>query len=133
MNTYLRGSMNPDIEAQVFACETRLYAAMLTSDVAALDMLIADSLLFVGPTGELATKAMDLELHRSGGTKFHELVPKELEIRVCSDQCAIVAAKVFLSGTYLGNDFAGDFRYLRVWGQGENGWQVMGGSVSAIG
>lgn len=96
--------MNPDIEAQLRACETRLYTAMLTSDVAALDMLIADNLLFVGPTGELATKAMDLELHRSGGTKFHELVPKELEIQVCSDQWAIVAAKVFLSGTYLGND-----------------------------
>ena len=125
--------MNPDMEAQVRACETRLYTAMLTSDVAALDMLIADNLLFVGPTGELATKAMDLELHRSGGTKFHELVPKELEIRVCSDQYAIVAAKVFLNGTYLGNNFAGDFRYLRVWVLGENDWQVVGGSVSAIG
>ena len=43
-NTYLRGSMNPDIEAQLRACETRLYTAMLTSDVAALDMLIADNL-----------------------------------------------------------------------------------------
>ena len=53
--------MNPDIEAQVRACETRLYEAMLTSDVAALDRLIADNLLFVGPTGELATKAMDLD------------------------------------------------------------------------
>ena len=125
--------MNPNIQAQVRACETRLYAAMLTSDVAALDMLIADNLLFVGPTGELAAKAMDLELHRSGGTKFHELVPKELEIRLCSDQWVIVAAKVFLNGTYLGNNFAGDFRYLRVWGQNENGWQVVGGSVSAIG
>ena len=61
LNTCLRGSMNPDIEAQVRACETRLYAAMLTSDVATLDRLIADNLLFVGPTGELATKAMDLD------------------------------------------------------------------------
>jgi Domain of unknown function (DUF4440) len=126
-------NMNPDIEAQIRACETRLYAAMLASDVAELDVLIADGLLFVGPTGELATKAMDLELHRTGGTKFHELVSKELVMRVCSEQSAIAAAKIFLSGTYLGNDFAGDFRYLRVWGHGENGWQIVGGSVSAIG
>jgi ketosteroid isomerase-like protein len=125
--------MNPDIEAKIRACEVRLYAAMLDSDVAALDVLIADDLLFVGPMGELATKAMDLELHRSGGTKFHELVPQELVIQVCSEQWAIAAAKIFLSGTYLGNDFAGDFRYLRVWSHGENGWQVVGGSVSAIG
>jgi ketosteroid isomerase-like protein len=125
-------SMNPNIEAQIRDCEIRLYAAMLASDVVELDALIADDLLFVGPTGELATKAMDLELHRTGGTKFHELEPKELAIRICSDQLAIVAAKIFLSGTYLGNDFAGDFRYLRVWGYGENGWQIVGGSVSPI-
>jgi ketosteroid isomerase-like protein len=126
-------SMNSNIESQIRTCEARLYAAMLASDVAELDVLIADDLIFVGPTGELATKAMDLDLHRSGGTRFHELIPKELEIRVGSDQWAIAVAKVFLSGTYLGNDFAGDFRYLRVWGQGENGWQIVGGSVSAIG
>jgi hypothetical protein len=57
----------------------------------------------------------------------------ELEIRVCSDQWAIATAKIFLSGTYLGNDFSGDFRYLRFWGLGENGWHIVGGSVSAIG
>jgi ketosteroid isomerase-like protein len=125
--------MNSDIEAQIRACETRLYAAMLASDVAELDLLIADDLLFVGPTGELATKAMDLELHRTGGTKFHELVPQELDIRIWSDHCAIVAAKIFISGTHLGHDFSGDFRYMRTWCKGENGWQILGGSISAIG
>jgi ketosteroid isomerase-like protein len=126
-------NMNPDIEAQIRACETRLYDAMLASNVAELDALIADNLLFVGPTGELATKAMDLELHRTGGNKFHELVPQELAVRVWDEQLAIVVAKISLSGTYLGNDFAGDFRYLRVWGHGEHGWQIVGGSVSPIG
>jgi ketosteroid isomerase-like protein len=125
--------INSDIEAQIRACESRLYAAMLASDVEELDMLIADDLLFVGPTGELATKAMDLELHRTGGTKFHELVPQELVIRVGSEQWAIVAAKIFISVTCLGNDFAGDFRYMRVWGNDDNGWQIVGGSVSPIG
>lgn len=124
--------MKSNLESHIQACETRLYEAMLTSNVAELDVLISDELLFVGPTGELATKAMDLELHRSGGTTFHELLPKELEIRVCSDECAIVTAKVFLRGTYLGNDFAGEFRYLRVWKLSANGWQIAGGSVSPI-
>ncbi|MGB8700450.1 MAG: nuclear transport factor 2 family protein [Thermosynechococcaceae cyanobacterium] len=124
--------MNPGIETQIRECEARLYAAMLASDVAELDLLIADDLLFAGPTGELATKSMDLELHRTGGTQFHEFVPKDLEIRVWSEQFALVSAKIFLSGTYLGNDFAGDYRYMRVWRNGENGWQIVGGSVSAI-
>ena len=70
--------MNPEIETQIRDCETRLYAAMQASDVAELDALLADDLLFAGPTGELATKAMDLELHRTGSTQFHEFTSKEL-------------------------------------------------------
>ena len=124
--------MTPDIETQIRACETRLYAAMLASDVAELDALIADDLLFAGPTGELATKAMDLELHRSGGMRLREFVPKELEIRVWSEHFALASAKIFLSGTFLGNDFAGDYRYTRVWRKGEKGWQIAGGSVIAM-
>jgi ketosteroid isomerase-like protein len=124
--------MNLAIETQIRACEARLYAAMLASDVADLDALIADDLLFCGPTGELATKAMDLELHRTGGTVFQELVPQDLEVRVWGEQLAIASAKVFLRGVYLGNAFAGDFRYMRVWRDGEGGWRIVGGSVCAI-
>src|SRR5436190_22933799 len=107
--------MNTEIETQIRACEERLYAAMRASDVAELDALISDDLLFAGPTGELATKAMDLELHRSGSTQFHELTPKELEIRVWSEQFALASAKISLSGAYLGQAFAGDYRYTRIW------------------
>ena len=124
--------MNQEIETQIRACEARLYAAMLASDVAELDSLIADDLLFAGPTGELATKAMDLDLHRTGGTQFHEYIPKELEIRVWSEQFALASAKVFLRGTFLGQAFAGDYRYTRIWRKGPQGWQIVGGSVTAM-
>lgn len=124
--------MNSEIETQIRASEARLYAAILASNVDELDALLADDLLFAGPTGELATKAMDLELHRSGGTQFHEFTPKELEIRVWSEQFALASAKIFLSGTYLGQVFAGDFRYTRIWRKGQQGWQVVGGSVNAM-
>lgn len=121
--------MNQDIEAQIRDCEARLYAAMQVSNVSELDALIADDLLFVGPMGDLATKAMDLELHRTGGTQFREFAPKELEIRVWSEDFALASAKIFLSGTFLGDAFAGDYRYIRIWRRGEQGWQIAGGSV----
>jgi ketosteroid isomerase-like protein len=124
--------MNSEIQTQIRACETRLYAAMLASDVAELDTLISDDLLFAGPTGELATKKMDLELHRSGGTQFHEFTPKELEIRVWSEQFALASAKIFLRGTFLGQAFAGHYRYTRIWRKGQDGWQIVGGSVTPM-
>ena len=125
--------MNQEIKAQIRACEERLYAAMLASDVEELDALLADDLLFAGPTGELATKDMDLALHRSGATQFHEFKPKELEIRVWSEQFALASAKIFLRGTYLAQAFAGEHRYTRVWRKGPSGWQIVGGSVTAMG
>ncbi|MBD2111584.1 MULTISPECIES: nuclear transport factor 2 family protein [Cyanophyceae] len=124
--------MDSEIETQIRECEARLYAAMSASDVAELDLLIADDLLFAGPTGELATKAMDLDLHRTGGTQFHEFVPKGLEIRVLSEHFALASAHVFLSGTYSGNAFAGDYRYMRVWRRDRSGWQIIGGSATAM-
>jgi ketosteroid isomerase-like protein len=124
--------MNSEIEAQIRQCEARLYKAMLDSDVVELDRLIADDLLFVGPTGDLATKAMDLELHRTGGTQFHDLVLKDLEIRVWNERFVLVSAKIFLRGMYLGNAFTGDYRYMRIWRKDKNDWQIAGGSVSAI-
>lgn len=125
--------MDSEIAAQIRECEARLYQVMAVSDGSALDLLIADDLLFVGPTGELATKAMDLELHRIGATQFHEFAPKELDIRVWSEQFGLAVAKIVLSGTSLGNSWAGNYRYTRVWRQGKSGWQVMGSSVSAMG
>jgi ketosteroid isomerase-like protein len=125
-------SINPDVETEIRAHEARLCAAMQASNVAELEVLIAEDLLFAGPTGALFTKAMDLELHRSGGTVFDQLVPQELEIRAWSDQFALASAKVFLSGSYLGQAFQGEFRYTRVWRRGAHGWQVAGGSVNAI-
>jgi len=124
--------MNAEIEAEIRACEARLYAAMLASDLTELAVLIADDLLFAGPTGELATKTMDLELHRTGGTRFHEFTSKELEIRAWSETFALASAKIFLRGTYLGQPFSGDFRYTRIWRKGPQGWQVVGGSVIAM-
>lgn len=124
--------MNLEIESHLREYEARLYAAISASDVAELDRLIADDLLFAGPTGELITKSMDLDLHRTGSTQFHEFVPKELEIRIWSEDFALASAQIFLRGTYLGNTFAGDYRYMRVWRRGKSGWQVVGGSVSAM-
>ncbi len=126
------GNPESDIEAQIRECEARLYRAMSASNVAELDVLIADDLLFAGPTGELATKVMDLELHRTGGTQFHEFAPKELEIRVWSEDFVLASAQIFLRGMYLGNGFAGDYRYMRVWRKGNRGWQIVGGSVTPM-
>jgi hypothetical protein len=51
------------IDEEILQLEARLRLAQLTADVPTLDALIAEDLLFAGPDGALATKAMDLAGH----------------------------------------------------------------------
>lgn len=120
-----------DTESALLACEQRLYAAQLTSDVAELERLLADSLLFLGPKGEIVTKQMDLELHRSGSIRIEMLEPGEQMIRAFRDS-GVVVTSIAMKGTMLGQAFEGSLRYLRVWQRNPAGWQVIAGSVSQL-
>jgi hypothetical protein len=66
MQAALVGNDDPEI----VACEARIRAAQLAADVAALDALIVEDLLFTGPDGNLGTKAQDLAAHGSGAVRL---------------------------------------------------------------
>ncbi len=120
--------MDASSEAQVIASENKLLQAMKTCDLELLDQLLHDQLLFNGPTGETATKAMDLQNYRSGNINWHRLAASDRMLRVIGDH-VVVAVTVEIQGNYLGQAIDGKFRYLRVWQRFENDWQVIAGSV----
>ena len=85
-------------DPEIVALEAALRAAQLAADVGALDSLIDDELLFAGPDGQLATKAQDLEAHRSGAVRFREHEPQALRVRRVGpdvvDECLRVRTRV---------------------------------------
>ncbi len=125
----LVGSPDPEI----IACEAQIRDAQLNADVAALDRLIADELLFTGPDGRIGKKADDLEAHASSAVRFRAHEPEELRIRRVGANVAIVALRARLTVEVGGMVVDGTFRYTRVWAR-EDGisWRVVGGHVSAI-
>jgi len=120
------------IEATIRQLEAALRAAQLQSDVAALDQLIDDALLFTGPEGTLATKADDLALHRDRVVQFTAHEPRDLQFVVVTNEVVVVALHTHLAGRYQNTEFAGDFRYTRVWARRDDAWRVVAGHVSAI-
>ncbi len=116
--------------AEVIINENDLLEAMKTSHVELLDKLLHDDLLFNGPTGETATKAMDLNNYRSGTINLHTVESSDLMLRVIGDN-AVVAVTIEIKGNYLGQEIDGKFRYLRVWKLFEDNWKVIAGSVVA--
>ncbi|MBD2344303.1 nuclear transport factor 2 family protein [Anabaena subtropica] len=123
--------MDATHKAQVIANEKNLLSAMKTNNVELLDKLLHDELLFNGPSGETATKAMDLKNYRSGNINLHTVESSDLILSVVGDD-VVVAVTVEIQGNYLGQEINGKFRYLRVWKLFENNWKVIAGSVVTL-
>ena len=123
--------MAPNLESEIVAREDALLRAITTNDVALLDDLLHDDLLFNGPDGQTSTKAQDLANYRSGGIQLRRAEATDRLIRAIGGD-AVVAVTVTLEGSYLGVRIDGRYRYLRVWQHAGGAWRVIGGSVVAL-
>jgi ketosteroid isomerase-like protein len=129
MQSVLKGKADPEM----VAAESELRTAQLRADVAALDRLISDDLLFTGPDGEVGTKEQDLDAHRTGVVRFREHEPEELRIRRVGKNVAVTALRTRLAVEVGGVVTRGTYRYTRVWAREKGGdWRVVGGHVSEI-
>ena len=120
------------IDARIAALEAELRAAQLAGDVATLDRLIDDDLLFTGPDGQLASKADDLAAHRSGVVRFRSHEPEDMRVRQVGADVAIVALRTRLAVVVNGVEIAGTYRYTRIWNRAGGSWRIVGGHVSEV-
>jgi hypothetical protein len=118
-------------DASLHDCEAALRQAQLAGDVLTLDRLIDDALVFTGPDGAVYGKHDDLEAHRRGAVRITRLDPSEERIQRFG-QVAVVSVRMEMIGTFQGVEFAGPFRYTRVWCARSEGWRVVAGHVSAV-
>ena len=124
--------MSEQSELQIVELEERLREAMLTSDVAELDALIAPELLFTSHLGQLVSKQQDLKMHRSRALRLTELTPSDRRIQ-CKEGFSVVSVQMHLLGSY--NDIAIDecIRYTRVWSVSSAGsLQIVAGHASVV-
>ncbi|HEY9662455.1 MAG TPA: DUF4440 domain-containing protein [Allocoleopsis sp.] len=112
--------------------EEKLQQAMLSSDVAVLDELIADDLVWTMHAGFVGNKEYDLEAHRSGIFQFTKLDISDRQIHLFSRDCIIVTLKADIAGLLDGQAFSEVYRFTRVWLQRNNRWQIAAGHVSQI-
>jgi hypothetical protein len=111
--------------------ELRLIDASPEPDTSeALERLIADDALIVGPQGELYEKSFLVKAHKPPMKQnFDEVNVSEFEYRKLSETSVVTASRAeFKQGA---KTFA--LRFVRVWqrAQGRN-WQVVAGTVTAI-
>ena len=120
--------MDATLEAEIIGRENALLSAVTTNDVALLDDLLHDDLLFNGPDGQTGTKALDLANYRSGDIQLRRAEARDRLISAIGND-VVVAVTVVLEGSYLGVRVDGRYRYLRVWKRVGGAWRVIAGSV----
>jgi hypothetical protein len=129
VRSVLVGAADPEI----VVLEDELRRAQLDADVATLDRLISDELLFTGPDGRLGTKAEDLAAHASGMVRFRAHEPEELRVRAIGETVRVVALRTRLIVEVNGAPISGTYRYTRVWAkEGGAPWRVVAGHVGAV-
>jgi len=115
----------------ILAAEEELRQAMMKNDVAELDRLIDDDLIFTGFNGALVTKAMDLESHRLRLLRATRIEPSERVIRHYGE-LAVVIVRMDFEGTYAGESTNEAMRYTRIWRNTPAGWRLVVGHMGRI-
>ena len=113
----------------IASLEEHLRQAMLSDDVARLDELLDDDLVFVMADGAIINKETDLAAHASGQIRLTALDPCDQHI-VIRGGAAVVSVLMGASGVYAGHVFEASYRYLRFWSETPAGWRVVGGSMA---
>lgn len=122
---------NPITKVQLIEAENLLLEAIKTSNVKALDEMLYNELAFMTPDGQVVTKEMDLEAHRSGAMEVNEINATVEEVNLIGDTASVIV--VYDSrGRMFGTPISGRFRYLRVWKLMEGNLKVIGGSCIKI-
>ena len=116
----------------ILALEAELRAAMMANDVAALERLLDDGLVFAGPDGAVATKADDLAAHRARRLRLTRLDPSDRHVLRLGD-VAVVSVRMDMAGSWDGAPLDGAYRYTRVWCARPEGWRIVAGQVGAVG
>ena len=122
--------MHP-LVTEVAAAEEELRQAMLVSNVAVLDKLLDDALVFTLIDGQVIGKEADMHSHRSGAIDFHSLDPSEQVIR-CHGDAAVVSVRMDATGLMGSDGFDSTLRFTRFWLHRSAGWRLVGGHVSVL-
>jgi ketosteroid isomerase-like protein len=100
-------------------------------DADALELLLADDFLLVGPLGFMLDKAQYLGSRRSGDLRHESLVWEDVHVRGYGDAAVAIGSQTQRT-TYQGRDASGRFRVTQVAVRYGDRWTIVGLHYSPI-
>ena len=123
---------HPDWQRQIDRLEIQWRSAVLTSDTAAMNSLLADDYTGITPDGTLQTKEDTLANLRSGRVHFSVIDVSDCKVRFYGET-AVVTSRAEVNGSNADEPISGNFRYTRVYVRDEQGkWKIVSFEASPI-
>ena len=115
------------VKQEIAALEERLRQAELGPNPEVFEELLAEDAMLVDQEGRAArAKRKVVEAHRPGkGAKFTAVEISDLEIVEHGN-----AAVVTCTGRFIGAQFSGALKFMRVWLKKDGRWQIVAGSIA---
>jgi uncharacterized protein (TIGR02246 family) len=123
--------MTSVIEAELSSLEDRRCAAMVRADIASLEELFADDLIWVHSSAHKDTKASYLAALSQGATRYLEIDRSEEVIRVRGD-VAVINGVADMRAIVRGEEMVLRNRYLNVWTREDGRWRMSAWQSTAV-
>lgn len=113
-----------DVKKEVEALEQKWRTAQLTGDIATMDRMLAEDFIGISMSGEVNTKAQQLERMRSKRLVLTRIDLDDMKVKLV-DSVAIVTCHAIVEGTNEGTPVKGTYRYTRIYRQLPSGeWKI---------
>lgn len=112
------------IEQAVLKLEQQWEDALIKSDVAALEKLYDDSLVYTHSSGSIDTKSSYIGAIKSGVTKYESIKRDDIKVNVYDDT-AIVICHWEVQVLNRGSKIDTNARYIHVYVKQKNGWKMV--------
>jgi ketosteroid isomerase-like protein len=120
------------LKQQIEEMEERWRSATLAGDVGAMDQLLSEDYVGISWTGQVNTKAMQLDRIRNRSLTMHRIDVSDKKVKLLGG-VAIVTARADVDGTSEGSDMTGAFRYTRVYQRLPSGvWKITNFEVTRV-
>jgi ketosteroid isomerase-like protein len=111
-------------EQAVRAADAKRIQATVASDLQALEKLLGDDLTYTHSSGVMEGKAQILDKLRSGATRYHTIVPSDVQVRVYGD-AAVMTGRAAVNVTVDGKTSDLLLRFTSVYARRGGGWQFV--------
>jgi ketosteroid isomerase-like protein len=112
------------VREQIEGLEQQWRTATISGDAATMDKLLSEDYVGISWTGQVNTKAMQLDRIRNRTIVVHSMELNDVKVKV-AQSVAIVTCRATVDSVNDGKDTSGEFRYTRVYLREPSGaWKI---------